>query len=222
MIKKIFLLSVLTVVTALRINTFAQPMVQDFNIVSPNRTSRIEAGEVLTVKWTNYSYSARNISRLNIYITKGDDIIYTIAENIFNNGKYVTKLPSDFIPGQYRIKITSVDETSFALSQEFQIIAQIPIKIIKPDSESVWEQGNDYKIKWSAKGDKAYIDLLKMTEDNKFVSRLRIADTIDNKGEYLWHIPANLEDGTYIIAIRIPPIKEVKHSVPFVIKKLAK
>ncbi len=197
----------------------AQASIQDFNIITPNHTSRIEAGETLLIKWTNYSYSARNISMLNIYIVKGNDIICTVAKNISNNGKYITKLPSDFNPGQYKIKITSVDETSSAFSEAFRIIAEIPIKIIKPDSNSMWEQGNEHKIKWSAKGDKVYINLLKITKAGKLTSRLRIADAEDNKGEYLWHIPDGLEDGNYIVAIRIPPIKEVKHSMPFTIKK---
>jgi len=216
----VVLLSMLAVAISLGINIFAQPLIQDFNIALPNHTSRIETGEILTVKWTNYSYSARNISRLNIYIVKGDNIIYTVAKNIFNNGKYVTKLPSDFNPGQYRIKITSVDEASFALSEVFRIIAEIPIKIIKPDFGSVWKQGSECKIKWSAKGDKVYINLLKVTKAGESTSRLKIADAIENKGEYLWHIPRDLEDGSYMVAIRIPPIKEIKHSMPFAIRKL--
>ena len=218
--RDIFLLFILVSILSFNTDISAQASIQDFNIITPNHTSCIEAGEMLIIKWTNYSYSAKNISRLNIYIVKENNIIYPIAENIINSGGYVTKLPPDFNPGRYKIKITSVDETSFALSEEFRTIAEIPIKIIKPGSNSVWEEDNEYTIKWSAEGNRAYINLLKITKDNKFISRLKIADAIENKGEYLWHIPAGLEEGTYIIAIRIPPIKEIKHSTPFVIKKL--
>jgi len=205
--------------TLLGVNAFAQTLIQDFNIILPNHTSRVEAGGILTIKWSNYSYSARDISRLNVYVVKKNKVIYTVAKNILNNGKYIMKLPSDFNPGGYRIKIASIDDSSSALSEEFKIIAEIPIKIMKPDSSSIWKQDGEYTIRWRAEGDKAYINLLKMTKDDKFVSRLKIADTINNNGEYLWHIPYDLEDGTYIIEIRIPPIKEVKYSVPFVIRR---
>ena len=214
--KNIFLL---LIILPLSIKSFAQPLIQDFNVIAPNRNFRIEAGGMLTIKWINCSYSARNISKLNIYIVKNNKIAYTIAENIPNNGKYIAKLPSDFAPGCYKIEVISAGKTSCAFSKEFYVIAKIPIKIIEPNSGSIWKQGNKYMIRWDAKGDKVYIYLLKVTEGNKFVSRLRIADAVDNNGEYTWHIPSNLEDGTYIIAIRVFPIRDVKYSPPFVIKK---
>ena len=125
------------------------------------------------------------------------------------------------LSGKYIIKITSVNGIAFAFSEEFEVIPPIPIKIIEPNSESIWHQNKTYTVKWQALGPESnvYIDLLKMQDNGQWLSRAKIADGIENVGEYTLTVPNNLEDGNYRLGIRIPPIKEVKHSETFTIKK---
>ncbi len=212
----IFLLCKFNILSAL-----SQGASSDFKIVVPNNNWRVEAGEKITVKWMNYSYTAKNITRLNIYLIDNNTSLYTLAKNILNSGEFTVTVPLNFKPGDYKIKIVSVDNFCFGLSENFRIIAPIPIKIIQPTSESVWKVGLPCIIKWHAPypESKVYIDLLKFENYGQLTSRLKISDGIKNKGEYTWSIPKFLEEGKYLIKIRIPPIGEAKHSETFLIRR---
>ncbi len=191
----------------------------DFNITEPHAYVRAEAGRELTIHWLNYSYSARNIFTVRIEIIKDSEIVRTVIESTANDGEYIDLLPADFVPGKYKIKITSTDETAISFSEQFEIILLIPIEITSPANNENLKQESTCVIRWSSDypESKVYINLFKIGENKQLISRLNIGENLANKGEYEWRIPSDLEDAAYIIGLRIPPIANIKYSPPFII-----
>ena len=146
----------------------------DFKIIYPNQNTRVEKGEALNVKWLNYSYSARNISRLKIELCRDKKPIATLAEKVINNGHHEVKIPDNIEEGSYQIKITSINGEARVFSEKFHIIPPIPITIITPDKDTVWRKGKTYSIQWETKATqqeaKVYINLFRQQEDKKLIS----------------------------------------------------
>ena len=193
----------------------------DFRIVSPNSNTRIEAGTDQVIKWANASYTARNLFRIRIELHKDTELIQTFTENTYNTGEYTAFFLSSLKPGRYRIKIITPDGIAFSFSEEFEIIAPIPIKILEPNARDIWYLGDSCNIMWQDDypDSKVYIDLLRVDEEDGLTFIEKIADAIANEGRFNYTVSGNLKESTYVIGIRIPPIKEIKYSKPFLIKK---
>ncbi len=194
----------------------------DFKIIYPRQDIRVEKGETLNIKWLNYSYSARNISRLKIELCKDKKTVATLAERIINNGYYEAKIPDNIQQGKYQIKITSINAEACVFSETFYIIPPIPITIITPDKDTTWKKGKTYTIQWKTKTPqqeaKVYINLFRQQEDKRLTSLAKIADNVNNTGELKFSVPTDLPDGTYVLGIRLTTISEIKYSSPFKIK----
>ena len=219
--KKTILLSIFALLLLASNYAFAQAHkgIEDFKITVPNSNMSIETGAKITIKWMNYSYTSRNVLNLKIDLISGSKV-YTIAKNTLNNGHYTSILPLTIIPGEYKIKISSIDGTAYTLSEQFRIITAIPIRILSPQAGSIWNKNKNHIIKWQAAHpqSKVYINLIELEDNGRLYSRLKIADGIANNGSYTWHVPADLNNGRYIIIIRISPIKGAKHSERFSIE----
>ncbi len=194
----------------------------DIQIISPSGYVRIEKGDILALRWLNYSYSSRSISRIKVELCRGDVPVATLVEEVVNSGKYDVKIPDNIESGIYRIKLTSIDGLAYAYSDKFTVIDKVPINVISPTADVVWEKGKSYSIKWktltSHPDAKVYISLFRKGEKGNLVSVLRISDDINNTGEVRFTVPSELSPGTYMIGIRVTTIGEMKYSLPFQIK----
>lgn len=191
----------------------------DFQILFPNRNTRLEIPTKITITWLNYSYSSRNIRDVAIEIIQEGENIYTITESTPNDGEHNTTMPESLDPGMYQIKIWDVQGTGGALSEMFEIIPPNPIRILQPGDQTTWHQGTSYTIEWDAPSpeEPVYISLLRITEDGTKTAYAKIADGIENNGTHLWQIPSSVEDGTYVIAIRVLSVADIKYSPVFYI-----
>lgn len=205
------------------VNIFAQDLITtgDFRISLPNEETKIEAGEELDVVWSNASYSARNFYRLKIELCENLDPVLILSENTFNDGQFSKVILSTFSPGKYRVKMTPIEGGAIAYSDEFEIVAPVPIKILQPTSESGWNIGNEQLIIWQDQypDSMVYIDILKVGEDGKKTFIEKVADGIENHGQLFYTVGDNMMPGKYVLSFRIPPVNSIKYSQEFVVEE---
>lgn len=215
-----FLLGILALRAPLALSATAEEGTGDFRIAHPSRYTRAEAGNDLIIQWANASYSAKNLFRLRIELFQDGKSIHVFTDNTFNTGEHTSLLLSTIPAGTYQIKITSVDETAHDFSDPFAVIAPIPIKILQPTASTIWNLEEEVRILWQDDNPLSivYINLFKVQEEGQLLSVEKIADDIDNAGEYTYKVNPELVQGEYVVGIRIPPIPQVKYSKPFIVR----
>jgi len=192
----------------------------DLRVITPNAKTRIESGSDFLIKWANASYSARNLYRIKIELFSSDEAVSVLTDSTFNSGEFSSMLLSTVIPGMYRVKLSAVEEIAHSFSDVFEIIAPIPIKILEPTDQDIWQAGRDYSIVWqdTEQDEDVYINLFKLDEEGEKTSILKIADGVKNVGEVTFNLSQDLEAGLYQIAIRVSTIAETKFSRPFLVE----
>jgi|GEM_PF-1234366 len=147
-------------------------------------------GTTGTVLW------ADNISEnVKIDLYKGSVLNLSLTNSIESTGSYKWAVPDSMESGtDYKVRITSInngalyDESDSAFS-----IIEIPlIKIITPDSSTLWNAGTTRNIIWDDNiSENVKIDLYK-----GLALSMTIVNSTGSTGFYEWTIPDSIESGT--------------------------
>ena len=74
-------------------------------------------------------------------------------------------------------------------------------KIKQPNSKSIWNAGETYKIVWDKVTKKEVLLNISLRHKN-LRKPFIIANNIKNEGEYKWNIPTSIQTGKYKIIIK--------------------
>lgn len=130
------------------------PVQPSITVLSPNGGETMAVGSSFIIRWNSIgSIPVVDITTTNIpgrYI----------ASSISNNGSFNWTIPSDFPPGQYRLRITPPTGDANRPSDEsdapFSIVAattQPSLTVLSPAGGEQWLVGSPQTIQWSRSGD---------------------------------------------------------------------
>ena len=90
--------------------------------LEPDKGDIYYLGDIIDIEYRSFS----NSERVNIYLEKKGDIVFTVRENVPNNGVYKWNSPSSLRPSvHFQVKIVDASRTNvFILSERFGIIAK--------------------------------------------------------------------------------------------------
>jgi|GEM_PF-2159924 len=123
-------------------------------VTYPSLNSKITIGEVLTIKWGNYSGNQNLNIGLQVTKTNGQIIeAKNIATNVPNTGKYDWTVSSESPNNKYKIEIHPYgDRARVGRSESFSIVGDLIIKDVSPATNSRVNASKPIEIKGLAKG----------------------------------------------------------------------
>ncbi len=173
---------------------------EPFEITSPISSTVWTVGQQdARIRWSNGGLPDKTV---HISTNTG----YVIATSTSNDGSYNWDIPSDFSPGNYRIRLQTNlvhGESGNTMSTEsatFKIEAQKKnITINEPKLGDIWTIGNEYSILWD-KGDVTSNVKIELTTSVYSNVVKVIASNVANNGIYKF-TPQDIPDGNYHIKI---------------------
>ncbi len=82
------------------------------------------------------------------------------------------------------------------------ISQQIKYDVTKPDTSSKWSKGTKRFINWDKKGDPAPKVKIRLYKFPGMVKILDIVDDTGNDGSFLWEVPFEVSEGSYIVRVK--------------------
>jgi len=159
-------------------------------ITEPTGSTVWSQGHPADIIWT----SKGPIDNVKIELHKGTTLKETIVLNTINDGLYTWTVNPTLPDGtDYKIKISTVDDTFWTVGVEFKIEKK-SITVTKPTSSTIWAPGYPADITWTSEGaiDNVKIDLYKGT-----TLEITIATSTANDGNHTWtEVVPSLPDGT--------------------------
>lgn len=203
-------------------------VVKCFELTYPRRGDRLRKGSGYTVKWSTGCPQDTKLKdaklKLDLLKSDGTTLVYTIGENLPNNGQLLWGVPVLELPdnGLYKMRIQTMDGKNSDMVGPFSIVKPEPsslpaaIKVTAPGGPSTPSVGITYPIRWtstcgkSANGpvDDAFtIDLMNAAGsikiDNLLDSGVGRYDGESPAGVHNWHWdwPITVGPGTYRIRV---------------------
>jgi len=203
-------------------------VVKCFELIYPRRGDRLRKGSGYTVKWSTGCPQDAKLKdaklKLDLLKSDGTTLVYTIGENLPNNGQMLWPVPVLELPddGFYKMRIQTMDGKNSDIAGPFSIVKAEPsnlpaaIKVTAPGGPGTPAVGITYPIRWtstcgkSANGpvdDGFTIDLMNAAGstkiDNLLDSNAGSYDGESPAGVHNWHWdwPITVGPGTYRIRI---------------------
>ncbi len=205
--KKFFMIGFLFIFFA----AFSYP--QSINIMSPRSGQTWYKGSRYTITW---NHSGNMNANVKIRLYQGNRKILGITDSAPNNGSFSWQIPDNIAPGEYKIRVKTVDNQVFDDSDNFRI-SNPEINVTKPRRGEVWHNGETHLIKWERQGNmNANVKIRLYQGDRKI---LGIIDSMPNNRQYPWRIPWGLPEGIYRIRVKTVDNKVYDDSDDFKIER---
>lgn len=170
-------------------------------LTSPNGDEQWFTGFSYTIKWTSQGLTAEFQSRVSISIIQDGQIVGTnLFRDISDDGQEVWQIPTDFIPGRYRVNIFTCSQSSSVCFSDtsdkaFSIFSSLPsaVKVLSPNGGEKWEIDSSQIIHWTDSNfaNQTYTIHITARNGNSF----GVAGEVFNKTEFNWRV-GDLIDGT--------------------------
>lgn len=167
-------------------------------LTTPSATTNWNTGTPYTIYWT-YTGNPGTSVKLSLWDSTSSSLVSTITSaTSATSGAYSWTPPPTIASGNYRVRISSVQDTTiYGYSSIFKI-TNVPTTIIvnEPADTTSWDIGTSQWIVWShtgtSLGDYATLDLY---NDQAFVSTLTTSGPM-TLCAYYWQVPLTLPGGT--------------------------
>jgi hypothetical protein len=175
-------------------------MPKTLSITAPSTSSSWTAGNPYTISWSS-SGNVGAVARLRLFDSL-TQIITTISDSVaITDGSYSWAIPSHFIGGRYKIRISSKSDSSIiGFSSLFTLIGNT-LSITKPADTSNWITGGSNYIYWSSTGNPGASVSLVLCDTLLQPITTISASTTRSSGSYSWTIPTTLPVGKYRVKI---------------------
>ena len=161
-------------------------------VYSPSSGQTYYQGQTISIFWT--SSNAGNYVKIEL-IRSG--YLYTITDNTTNDGSYYWILSSGFkSSSSYRIKVSSLSDSSAYDSSSYFTISERSITVTSPSGSDEWYTESTYSIRWSSNqaGTSATIELYK---GDSYVSTMtHYVNNYGNNLYYSWFISSDILAGS--------------------------
>ena len=171
-------------------------------ITTPSATTSWSTGTSYYVYWSYTGASGGYVS-LALYDSTSMPVTTITSGTYMSYGDYSWTIPSSLTTGKYRIKITSISDTTVSNMSSAFTITKVPssVTITTPSSLTSWSTGSSYYIYWTYAGSPGtYVNLSLYDSTSALVTTITSSSYLSNEDCY-WTIPSTVTTGKYRIKI---------------------
>ena len=171
-------------------------------ITTPSATTSWSTGTSYYVYWSYTGASGGYVS-LALYDSTSMPVTTITSGTYMSYGDYSWTIPSSLTTGKYRIKITSISDTTVSNMSSAFTITKVPssVTITTPSSLTSWNTGSSYYIYWTYAGSPGtYVNLSLYDSTSALVTTITSSSYLSNEDCY-WTIPSTVTTGKYRIKI---------------------
>jgi YD repeat-containing protein len=141
--------------------------------------------------------------KISLYSADGTSFIRDITASTANSGSYNWVIGTDTTPGEYIIRVETIDGSVFDESEVFSIFERL-LNLISPVEGDIWVKNESYAIRWDTIGQvDENVDISLLKNDIKV---LDIAADYPSNQTYTWLIPDGIEAGDNVFKIRVETV----------------
>jgi len=166
------------------------------------------AGESLI--WSfyyNITWTAKGAMDANVSIDfmKSGVRVRSISSSAPNNGLFsLYQIPSDLPPGNYQVRIRTLDNKVQGTSGQFKVVKGT-IEVFSPGGGATWARGTTETISWVTNGCPGTIVNIQLLKSNGVLVK-NLATAYPNScyiiTDFNWSIPLTLAPGTYKVRVK--------------------
>lgn len=177
---------------------------QTITVTSPVAGADWCLGQTYSVTWTK-SGAMNDQVKLRLWNSTNTTKILDIVNATPNNGSYSWAIPATLAPGDYIIRVVTVDQLVTGLSGVFTIAdCSAPtgtITVNQPALGAEWCKNQAHLIQWTKSGTMHAQAKIRLWNSSNTTKVLDIVDSTPNDGSYSWTIPNTVANGNYRIRI---------------------
>lgn len=194
---------------------------QSITVTSPAAGATWHIGSGYTITWTKSGSMDANV-KIRLQDSGSTMNVAVIADNVPNNGSFgAWTVPGTVAPGNYRIRVRTMDNAVIGDSNVFTIAAAPTpggsIAVTSPASGASWCKGQAYNITWTKTGSVDAQVKIRLQDSGSTTNILSIADNVAGNS-YSWTIPNSVGNGNYRIRVRTMDNEIIGDSAIFQIK----
>ena len=164
-------------------------------MTTPSASTNWNTGSTYSIYWT---YTGTPGTYVNLTLWDSTSPVTSITSlGLTANGTYSWTIPPTIASGNYRMKITSSQDSTIYSFSSFFKITNIPtsISVRTPDSTTVWNAGSSIAIVWYYTGSVGAYATITLYNDMTFVQTISTSGLMP-PGTQFWTIPSSLPGGT--------------------------
>jgi hypothetical protein len=160
---------------------------QTIRITNPRSGSIWYKGNTYTITWT--ATGSMNV-KVKIRLYQGDTKILGITDSTANNGSYAWTIPTSLVPGNYYIRVKTIDNKVFDDSDVFTITNSIDkiktITVIYPNGGERIAAPGTLNVRWKSTNDVKKVKIIGLFYQPKTMKweKQQLAETIADVGLY--------------------------------------
>jgi len=127
---------------------------QTITVTSPHSGDTWYKGQTYTIQWTKTG-TMGNFVKIKLRNSTSTAVVLDTINHIPNNGSYSWEIPTSVAPGNYVIRVRTMDNAVYGDSTVFTIAdppATASITVTSPNGGENWATGTLHNISWEASG----------------------------------------------------------------------
>ena len=194
---------------------------QSITVASPHSGDTWYKGKTYTIQWTKTG-TVGNFVKIKLRNSTSTAVVLDIKSQIPNNGNYNWLIPASVPPGNYVIRVRTMDNKvsgdsgAFLIGGKISPASSISIKI--PNSGSSWCKGKMQTIIWAKTGQMSGTVKINIFKNAINSANLVKQLTSPNSGSKNWTIPISYSNGKYLLRIKTVDNIVSGDSQPFTVK----
>ena len=152
-------------------------------VTTPIATTQWQSGKTYTIEWTNTGLKNLKIDYTTNNGTSWNNVTASVAAGL---GKYSWTLPAGISSNQAKVRLTSVEDSTFTAESNLFTIKNLALT--SPNGGEVWQAGTTNKIKWNA-GQVNQISIYYTTDGGTLWKQLAV-NVNASLGNYDWAVPS--------------------------------
>jgi hypothetical protein len=171
-------------------------------ITAPSAPANWKNGETHSITWT-YSGDFGPYIGLTLCDSSSTPVSSITGSYSAAMGSYSWTIPASIPPGEYRIKIYGISDTSINSFSAAVAVTKAPstLSISTPSAASSWNTGSSYSIYWSYTGSPGAAINLALCDSALTTVATIAGNAYLSLGSYYWTIPPTVTSGEYRIKI---------------------
>jgi len=165
------------------------------SVTTPSSSTNWNTGSSYSVYWT---YTGNPGTYVKLSLCDSSAEISAITSVAYaTNGSYAWVVPPTIATGSYRIKISSIADSTILNYSSYFKITNVPtsITVTTPGKSTVWNVASTYSIYWSLTGSIGSYVTVSLYNDSIFVQTLS-SSALASNGTYGWIVPSTLPGGS--------------------------
>jgi len=164
---------------------------QTITVTSPHTGDTWYKGQTYIITWTKTG-TMGNFVKIKLRNSTSTAVVLDIISHIPNNGSYSWKIPTSVAPGNYVIRVRTMDNAVYGDSTVFTIadppVIETSITVTSPNGGETWYCGKTYPIEWVSKGcgDRVEIHVISGTEIVRTLKKSH--PNVEGFNRYSWTI----------------------------------